>query len=102
MKQGLKHSIVYFFLIVFISIKLSNLHAFFHILENEKSKIEHCDVCKFTLTQDVTPVLSAESFSFEFLPQVQLPNNYLETYVPVYFNKLHSLTLYNKPPPFLS
>lgn len=102
MNQKVKHSIIYFFLIVFVSVKMSNLHAFFHIYEKEKSKIEHCDVCKFTLTQDAIPALGNATFNFEVLPLIQTVKEYTVTYTSISYNRFSALTLYNKPPPFLS
>lgn len=102
MKKVYKHSIALFFLIVFISVKLSNLHAISHIMDGEKHKVEHCDVCKFVLTQDIAPAINNPEFSFCVLPEVKLPKHKEIAFLEIQYSKLSAITLYNRPPPALS
>lgn len=101
-KEKYIKSISLFFLIVFVSVKLSNLHAIYHIKDNEQHKVEHCDVCKFVLAQDTIPALATTSFSFEFFSLPEQTTSKIQLYVAPEFNKLSILSLYNKPPPVLS
>lgn len=101
MKQRTKHIITLFFLIVFLSVKFSNLHAISHIKDGEHGKVEHCDVCKFTLSQDMTPALLADVVTF--VPIVaQMETHTVSSWKTITYNRLSSITLYNKPPPFIS
>lgn len=102
MKQQFKHIIVYFFLTVFISVKMSNLHAFLHIKDGEHNKVEHCDVCKFVLAHDVLTALANPEIVFVTINTVLVNDVQPSGYVSFFYNKLSQLTLYNKPPPVIS
>lgn len=101
MKLKLKHIIVWFFLTVFISVKMSNLHAFLHIKDGEHNKVEHCDVCKFVLSQDLIPALTSPEIVFIPLPVEAVSTTKISGYTSSSYNKLSQLTLYNKPPPII-
>ncbi|SFU70923.1 hypothetical protein SAMN05216480_11525 [Pustulibacterium marinum] len=102
MKQVYKHRIAIFFLIAFVSVKMSNLHAISHIIDGDKHKVEHCDVCKFVLSQDALPLISSDVIVFNPLPEMHYNKQTEITALEIQYSKLSAITLYNKPPPFLS
>ena len=98
----LKHSITYFFLILFISMKMAGLHALTHSDDNDDHNT-HCEICDFTLTQNLTPVLAPESQVFlientELVFHQEVISNY--TFKGSFSFAVNQL--FSRPPPYLA
>jgi hypothetical protein len=97
MKNSLfKHSIVSFFLVLFLSVKIAGLHALSHF--NADDHDAPCELCDYTY---LTPVLSADTqqFSIEKIELI-LVNDFLNYYNFNSSNKIASNQLFSRPPPF--
>lgn len=101
MKAGvIKNSITYFFIILFLSVKMIGLHALFHDTHQKSEK--ECAVCiHFTsheqdlkLIADKLPELALPTlFSFKTPVNICIPESLYHV------NKIHYS--FSRPPPFL-
>ncbi|WP_335967082.1 hypothetical protein [Galbibacter sp. PAP.153] len=64
MKNGLKHSITYLFLALFLTVKLAGLHVILH--SDDKDHLAHCIVCDHAIANEHTPVLPAQTQEITF------------------------------------
>lgn len=51
-----KNNIVYFFLFLFLSVKMVGIHSLLHA--DDQDLVEHCDVCDYATTQNLIPLIS--------------------------------------------
>ena len=96
----IKNSITYFFVVLFLSMKLVGLHALSHT--DDKDHAIHCTVCDFAITQNVTPVLAPDIQDFsikniEFVVEREITNNYSF----VISSAITPSQLFSRPPPSL-
>ena len=101
MKAGvIKHSITYFFIILFLSVKMVGLHAIFH--DTDQKNETECAVCihsashqqDFKFIADKLPELAFHLFqSFKTVVNLDISESY---YIA---NQVHYNFL--RPPPFL-
>lgn len=99
-KSYIKNSISFFFLALFLTLKIAGLHSFAHLGEGDHPK--QCDVCDMVVASQCFPIAAfqAEEIAFdhtEFDVLKELPVVY--SFVPV--NKISVNLLFSRPPPFL-
>ena len=96
----MKNSITYFFIILFLSLKMVGLHALTH--NEDKDQDLHCEVCDYATIYNVTPALNpeAQEFYVENTELVIFKDN-LNDYSFVAPNTITSSQLLSRPPPFL-
>ena len=95
----MKNSITYFFIILFLSLKMVGLHALTH--DDDKDEALHCAVCDYATIHNLTPTLTPElhDFSIENTELVIIKNN-LKHYRFITSNTTTSGQLFSRPPPF--
>lgn len=96
--RKLKQHIVLFFLVFFILIKISGLHAFIH-LENVTEK--ECDVCEYAIHANNTAFLVKNLISVTHI----IINNYKEPscygYLYLFVKNYTDNSLFCRPPPVI-
>lgn len=95
----MKNSITYFFIVLFLSLKMLGLHALTHNEDTDQDL--HCAVCDYATTINTTPILTPEVQDFpienlEFSP----PRHLITTYGFVSSNTLAIPLLFSRPPPY--
>lgn len=96
----MKNSITYFFIILFLSLKMVGLHALTH--DEDKDQELHCEVCDYATINNVIPILTpeAQEFYIENTELVIVRDN-LNAYSFVTHKTITSSQLLSRPPPFL-
>lgn len=99
--QSLRDYIVYFFVVAFLSLKVSGLHVFTHD-GDDGDDVENCDICELVSISNFTPAIDdgvdnniTNNFLFVFNNEVG------EYYGHNYSNILNIFSLYSRPPPSL-
>ncbi|UMB59295.1 hypothetical protein MHL31_09405 [Lutibacter sp. A80] len=100
MRANLKNSITYLFLVLFISIKMTGIHALLHNDDDEHAL--HCVICENAITHNLTPAITpdSEDFTIENIEFVT-PKNLIKHYSFISLTTIESNQLFSRPPPSL-
>ncbi len=99
MKSGhLKNCITYGFVVIFLLLKVADLHVLTH---SDNNDVAHCEICNSITNNDLKPIINN-------LGQDYVGNNYefcFQRKVLNYYRFLYSTTtnitsLFSRPPPF--
>ncbi|QXP79579.1 MULTISPECIES: hypothetical protein [Winogradskyella] len=95
----MKNSITYFFIILFLSIKLIGIHALTH--EDDKDDATHCVVCDNATIHNLTPafILEPQEFSIENTELI-INRSTIKHFSFVTSNTIASNQLFGRPPPY--
>jgi len=101
-KRYLKNSVTYMFLVLFISMKLANLHVFTHT--DDSDHLAHCMICDNAIVNDhLNPIIPNSVEDFGFLSQTFI---FKKEPLPEYHFEFSSIEVFNhlfsRPPPALS
>ncbi|MDO6760225.1 hypothetical protein Q4566_08460 [Tamlana sp. 2_MG-2023] len=97
----IKNNITYFFLILFLTVKMVGLHEVFHHSDDEDHAL-HCVVCNHATAFNLTPALTPDIQEFSFLVQEFVYKQELRKYYNYrYSNAIDTDELVSRPPPFL-
>ncbi|SHJ56275.1 hypothetical protein [Pseudozobellia thermophila] len=99
MLQGrLKQYITYFFLVLFLSVKMAGLHVLSH--SDDKDNLVHCTVCDLTTAQNLLPAITPDlpDFTVNNFEEIYLQESNAE-YAFVVNSTLDSDQLFSRPPP---
>lgn len=99
-KNHLKNSIAYLFLVIFISMKMTGLHALTHT--DHKDHSQYCTICLHTVKHSSTPAQTPASLDYtiennEYITQREIN----ETYTFIASIEIAPDQLFSRPPPFL-
>lgn len=98
LKGCLKHSISYFLLVFFLSVKMAGLHVLSH--SDDKDHALHCAICDHTTAHNLVPAIAPDlpDFTLNRFEDVYLQEpNTLYTFVGS--GTLDSNQLFSRPPP---
>jgi len=95
----MKNNITYFFIILFLSLKMIGLHALTH--DEDKDQELHCEVCDYATIHNVTPTLTPKAQeSYIENTELAIVRDNLIDYCFVTPNTITSSQLFCRPPPF--
>ncbi|MCK0160006.1 hypothetical protein [Allomuricauda sp. F6463D] len=98
-RSYLKHSIVFFFLAIFLMMKMAGLHVLAH--SGDEDHYAHCIVSDYVVKSQHTPQISSTGFDFAVLilePVPQEQNS--KEYEFLSDGVLAIGQLFSRPPPF--
>ncbi|SDM54435.1 hypothetical protein SAMN04488514_11098 [Kriegella aquimaris] len=100
LKGRLKHSISYFLLVLFLSVKMAGLHVLSH--SDDKDHALNCAICDHTTAHNQVPVIAPDlpdfkvhKFEVSFLQEANTHYTFIGA------RTLDSDQLFSRPPPFL-
>lgn len=98
-----KHIGIHLFLIAFLLLKASGLHAFTHAHEHDAhDDLQSCFICHVSSRDDAAPMISTNS-DIDFI--TFNIHHFVETtnfYESIVSEKMCVSELFNKPPPFIT
>lgn len=95
----IKNNISIVFLVIFLSMKLTGLHAFTHT--DDKDHVSNCDICDYTITHNTTPTLipNLQEFSIKIF-EVIIQKETLKNYSFIVSKTIALKQQLSRPPPF--
>lgn len=100
MKLGFsKHIITNFLILLFISAKLTGLHAFFH--DSEKTADKECSVCLHAAQHQDLKIIPQEFPTLEPIYFVEISNEIQSEIPDSFFGNDSFRAFFSRPPPFL-
>lgn len=99
MKAGnVKNSITFFFLILFMSIKMVGLHTLSHT--DDKDHAVHCAICDSVTVLNLTPVLAPDTPQFSITSiELAVHKEVKTAYRFMVSGSIASNQLFSRPPP---
>jgi len=96
-----KYTITYLFLVLFLSMKITGMHALLHS-DHNKELIIHCTVCENAIAHNLTPSLTPnlEEYSINNV-ELQVQSEVINNYNFISSSVIASNQLFSRPPPFL-
>ncbi|MFD2541438.1 hypothetical protein ACFSSB_03840 [Lacinutrix gracilariae] len=97
--KQIKHSITYFFIVLFLSMKMVGLHALTHE-ENDEHAI-HCNICDHTITSNLYPSIVPDAQECTLVhTDLFFNKEVIKQYRFTYTNNIATNRLFCRPPPF--
>jgi len=99
MKISRKKNITYLFLVLFLSMKMTGLHAMSHI--DEKEHAVQCIICDHTIVDNLTPTITPDLVRLEINAVAFVIQKEITTlYNCVFSRNIFLRELFSRPPPF--
>src|SRR5699024_2800676 len=94
--QKTKHTLAYVFLISFVLLKISGLHAFAH---HSQDDIRNCVICHLTSRDNSTPVISFDNHVEIGIFRTLVFPRVVNHYISLTSERPEVCELFNRPPP---
>lgn len=101
-KKVVQYSITFFFLGLFLTLKIAGLHSFTHH-GNDDDHAKPCDVCDMVVANQCLPLSSCKSEEITFdIGECFIPKTKPNVCSSILVNRISINLLFSRPPPFFS
>jgi len=96
----IKHTITYLLLVLFLSMKITGLHALSHTTDDTVDDV--CAICDHAIAHNLTPIIFPSTVDFHIENKVlPIEKKFASNYKTTVINTIVTSKLFCRPPPSL-